>query len=1206
MKKTIIRIFSFIFILPLYFSALLLSEAIGTEISQKSANISVSPPVEVETQAREQGWRCLTGNAKDTDLNLATDGAYTYRWPFSNDEQFPRTLKKTGPYFGIADRGGITGWIPFANGSLTGEGEIVWPINGSCGTHIRALQTETQSILFDLKKDYLIRVVEAIYPAIDKGWNDIKISVWVKPDKEKDFRLTACSSGDGSYLSGPHVVISGIDSTARYVWLIGGLRSTRKAGGNPDETLAEIRIWGEPARGEPVLKPFRWRNGEKVERPALVQPRQLDEVFVVPQPQEIELAGQPFEVQENTRIVVCGGKEMGSIAEQLQQEFKRKYLLDLKIVKSPEGIKEIKDAIILAEGGSSAMVKDLLARNKLELKREGESRDIIEQAYALISTPEYVLIAGNTRYGAGNGLQTLYQLIRRSGTGVIIAGARIRDWPYIADRAVFNYVPLNGWSLQNWKDGVDVYARLKFNNWILTALESFGYLSHPEFDEIVREGLAYADERGIRVDPAIDFLPAGKALCGGDAALCQRLSEHGPGENVSTVCWTPNPALEEMYQRWFAYAEDLLRKFPSSRIVYLCDPMTGAYKSCLSDSWFKWNVSAEAKALGMKDPELFAYTIKRIHAWLQERGRCAGIGAGILMHPRLKGALELLPRDVAIVFLDTKAGPDPLFAEALKLGFIHTLVYSPWRRKSRMPDGVKPWGNFSWGEDFAEYEELRTKFLGRGFYIIRSEQLWSPDKLSLSEEQFFQRAYNTVERMVEILEGYEFPSWRQGINKEFFCVDLRSSATWSHVDEKAGDGQGWMDMGPNYDLRRLPVGKVELAGIPFEIIDPKKNKGKSVVAIANAQGMMSAVPEMSEIAIGREAASLCFLRADFMNESKLAYNPDHIGGRLPSRHVVYEDSTFLPVLLESPPWNVYNDYWPKSDRQNSVNNDSVHPLFQGIAGLARLAWAGATESGDSISLYISEWVNPYPEKKIRCIRSFYHPEGVKRDYVDVILAITGVVPAELDYKQWQGRAAPHLQQEEELAKERIKGRPFFIKGEFKNSGSNEFSYSIEDQSVCSFQLVDCRPGAICGLPGDLPGVFDPDNWSRQIEQKDFFLKPGQFIITFNSPQNITGIALRGRFMPAREFLPGRLITPLLPIDYKIALMDKDKKWKTVKSGQGICAEDGIHYLPLDENSVQAIRLTFDGKPYVDGYENMSARCHPGVSHFQVYTRGQAP
>lgn len=63
-------------------------------------------------------------------------------------------------------------------------------------------------------------------------------------------------------------------------------------------------------------------------------------------------------------------------------------------------------------------------------------------------------------------------------------------------------------------------------------------------------------------------------------------------------------------------------------------------------------------------------------------------------------------------------------------------------------------------------------------------------------------------------------------------LDLKAAVNMSFADNKSGDGKGgWTDQGATNDLRMLPVGRKRLNGIDFEIINPRKNNGKSCIVL---------------------------------------------------------------------------------------------------------------------------------------------------------------------------------------------------------------------------------------------------------------------------------------------------------------------------------------------------------------------------------------
>ena len=97
------------------------------------------------------------------------------------------------------------------------------------------------------------------------------------------------------------------------------------------------------------------------------------------------------------------------------------------------------------------------------------------------------------------------------------------------------------------------------------------------------------------------------------------------------------------------------------------------------------------------------------------------------------------------------------------------------------------------------------------------------------------------------------PSRRPGA--EFFTIDLKSAANRSFIDDRPYDGQGWADLGPNYDLRALKPGRRKMAGIPFDIL----GGDRTCVMVHNRKFFNRHLPARVKIPVGKKAASLLFL-----------------------------------------------------------------------------------------------------------------------------------------------------------------------------------------------------------------------------------------------------------------------------------------------------------------------------------------------------------
>ena len=63
-------------------------------------------------------------------------------------------------------------------------------------------------------------------------------------------------------------------------------------------------------------------------------------------------------------------------------------------------------------------------------------------------------------------------------------------------------------------------------------------------------------------------------------------------------------------------------------------------------------------------------------------------------------------------------------------------------------------------------------------------------------------------------------------------IYLRQAVNMGFRDKFPGDGKGgWTDQGPQNDLRAMTSGPQTLGGIPFDIIDPATNRGRSCLAM---------------------------------------------------------------------------------------------------------------------------------------------------------------------------------------------------------------------------------------------------------------------------------------------------------------------------------------------------------------------------------------
>lgn len=199
-----------------------------------------------------------------------------------------------------------------------------------------------------------------------------------------------------------------------------------------------------------------------------------------------------------------------------------------------------------------------------------------------------------------------------------------------------------------------------------------------------------------------------------------------------------------------------------------------------------------------------------------------------------------------------------------------------------------------------------------------------------------------------------------GKRYRFTGVDLASQANRGFVDEQAGDGVGgWTDQGDN-DLRYFLINHtgmfngaavptqafptdMQFNGIPFRLIDPKANQGRSVITLRGGPHDPAAPTEVRGIAVaGAKADRLWFLHTGCWGSP---------GGHqvLVARYeLVYSDGTRIEIPI----------------RQGREINDWWNP--QPLAG-AQVAWNGRNERHAPIGLYLMPWDNPHPDKPIATI-----------------------------------------------------------------------------------------------------------------------------------------------------------------------------------------------------------------------------------------------
>ena len=209
-------------------------------------------------------------------------------------------------------------------------------------------------------------------------------------------------------------------------------------------------------------------------------------------------------------------------------------------------------------------------------------------------------------------------------------------------------------------------------------------------------------------------------------------------------------------------------------------------------------------------------------------------------------------------------------------------------------------------------------------------------------------------------------------------VDLRPAVNMGFADPVAEDGAGgWTDQGPENDLSMMKTGKQVLAGIPFEVIDPAKNNGKSCLLMRG--GARPSFCRSASVSVpGYTGRTLFLLNA-------IAWPPAP-GTPVGKVVVVYEDGGRMEYLLKR--GRDTENFWAPRNLPN-----------------AQVGWKGRNRLAE-VGLYVSRI--PLEERAVRRIE--FHSQN--QVWMIVAASIGTLVPPEesakiviREGKEW--RALPY-------------------------------------------------------------------------------------------------------------------------------------------------------------------------------------------------------
>lgn len=249
--------------------------------------------------------------------------------------------------------------------------------------------------------------------------------------------------------------------------------------------------------------------------------RAADQLALMPWPQQVEQpAGDGQLVLTRQLSIAVSGDELGEAVSRWRERFARQTGWELQ----PQ-----------PENPEQPTVQIIIARRVSELPALTS-----DESYRLVVNASGVRLEAETRFGALRGMETLLQLVENGRQNSAIPFVTISDRPRFPWRGILldsarHFLPLA--DIRRQIDGMAA-ARMNVFHWHLTDDQGWRFASqhYPQLQEKgsdglfysqqeMREVVAYASARGIRVVPEIDMPGHASALA---AALPQLISAPGP------------------------------------------------------------------------------------------------------------------------------------------------------------------------------------------------------------------------------------------------------------------------------------------------------------------------------------------------------------------------------------------------------------------------------------------------------------------------------------------------------------------------------------------------------------------------------------------------------------------------------------------------------------------------------------------------------
>ncbi len=333
---------------------------------------------------------------------------------------------------------------------------------------------------------------------------------------------------------------------------------------------------------------------------------------LMPWPSDIKMGQGKFIINKNLRIRVDG---------QPDARFQPNLVRFIQQLSKRSTIPFDRDSVITTSEASM-----IIKVNRKGVVKLGE-----DEAYSLQVTEKSILLTAETELGAMHGLQTLLQLLGRNSDSFFFPSVTINDKPRFVWRGLMidacrHFIPL-----EVVKHNIDAMAAVKMNvlHWHLSEDQGFRVESKvfPKLHQLgsngdfytqvqIKEVIAYANERGIRVMPEFDIPGHASAWMVGHPELASAPGNYKIEKFFGVFDPTIDPTLKETYKFFEKFFKEMAQLFPDDYMHIGGDENNGV-------QWDKnLKIQEFMKKNGIKsNHELQAYFNRNLLKILEKNGK---------------------------------------------------------------------------------------------------------------------------------------------------------------------------------------------------------------------------------------------------------------------------------------------------------------------------------------------------------------------------------------------------------------------------------------------------------------------------------------------------------------------------------------------------------------------------------------------------------